>query len=102
MPTCAVSAEPVYSRGQCFAASAENCGESETTTSPQISRNGSNDHGGNRNAAADTRQHDALASNEMSATFRSPICRDAQPPATHPTAPAEIAANVSSGTRAPQ
>ena len=99
MQLAMVSAEPTSSRGALCAFSAENCGESPTTTTPQNSRKARNTGVGAWNS--ERRQHAAHAGGrELRERDRArcPRAATTRPPPAQPRQPAAITANAHSGT----
>lgn len=87
-------AEPTASGGLAFADMAENCGESATTKNPQTPSRPNATTAGMDDSAGDAKQHSADPARATRATTRLPRVRLTRPPATQPSAPAAITANV--------
>src|SRR5436853_1608901 len=96
-PFCTVNAVPVYSGGQCRAANAENCGESDTTKTPHIMIKTSSKAAGSENESAESAQQAPLMVNDAIATVISPARRDIHPPTAQPMAPAPIVIKATRG-----
>ena len=99
MQLAMVSAEPTSSRGALAALSAENWGESPTTTIPQNSKNARNAGPGAANSSGESTQQMPEARSCAKATGALPERRETSPPAAQPMNPAAITAKLQSETR---
>ncbi len=92
------SALPTIFGGQARADSAENCGESETTVTPQNNRTVSRSALDNSCNSGNSRHIAPEAARENAATYERPMRRLSRPPAMQPTAPAPMTANAQPDT----
>src|SRR5206468_3151965 len=91
-----VSAEPTNCCGALRAFSAENCGESPTTTTPQNTRKARKIGVGAKKTSGEITQHMPEARSCANATGALPALREIKPPATQPMLPAAMTKNAHS------
>ena len=93
-----VSVDPTNSRGAYSATSAENWGESPTTTTPQITGSPRKITGGALAKKGETRHNIPEHNNIDQATTAPPIRREISPPPAQPKLPAPITTKDQKGT----